>query len=287
MFASITALAAVHMGQKNGRGPSPRLWACVNGQELAPDGYSNGRYAGDNFLNFGALEPATAGSTSYGAHGGYGAYLDTATSASSIKQRADDFGGIRLAAGAVDNHEAWLASGGNTGALGKVSDDDDAPRLLIFEASVALGQIGDNGGACFVGLSAPGGAAANRKADNTGVLGAGACIGFDTVHSDGDSVNFVYRSAAGAQKVLASGIAIPKVGEQLKLGFVFDPKSCGSQRIRIFVNNAEAIDKVTSKQLSDADFPSSEWLGFLAGVKNGTATASSLDCHWWHFFQAG
>ncbi|MEM9354591.1 MAG: hypothetical protein AAGB04_00115 [Pseudomonadota bacterium] len=283
----VSTLLTIHQGQNNGRFLSPRLWSNVSGQDIAPDGYSNGRSFGDNFLNFGALQPSAGGTASYNAHGGYGAYVDTATDAGSIVQRADDYGGLRLSTGAVDNHETWLSSGGNVGALGRISDAAGEQKMLIFEISIAVGQIADNGGAMFAGLAAPGAAAANAKADNTGVMGAGAYIGFDTVHADGDKVSFVYKAAGESAVTLIDSVAALTASTQMKLGFIFAPRRKASERIRIFVDNIEQATKVNESAIATATFPNAEWMSMLAGLKNGSASASTLDVHWWEFFQEG
>lgn len=278
MFLLPSSLYTIHQGQANGVGPSPRVWSNVIGQESSPDGFTNGRYVGDNFLNFGQVAAAADN------HQGYGAYVDTGNT---IKQLADDNGGVQFATDATDNDESWLTTGGNFGALGRISDATGEDKLTIFEASVTLGQIGDNGGAPFVGLAAPGSAVADSKVDDTGALGMGHYIGFDGVHADGDAINFVYKAAGETAQTLISGIHVPVAGTKVKLGFVYDPRFKDSEKIKVYVDNVENATKVTSTLIAADEFPDAEWLAFLIGIKNGGAVASTLECNWWHFFQAG
>jgi len=278
------SLFVVHQGQTGGRGLSPRLWGKVlGGQGLSPDGLSNGYSFADDFMNFGAVAPAVSGATE-GVTGGYGYYVDTATTANSITQVADAVGGvIRLASTATDNHETWLTSGGNTGVLGVISDTAGADKLLIFEARVRFTQVGNTYNA-FVGLSE------EALADNDTVTDAGALaskdlIGFSVLEADGDALNFVYRKAGQTAQTAIAGVQALTAATWYKVGFVYDPTALTANRIRVFVDNVEHATKVTGTNIAAATFPDGEELAFLAGVKNGTASANSIDIDWWAFYQ--
>lgn len=282
------ALFTIHQGKSGGRGLSPRLWTKASGQMLSPDGGSNAVFMGDDFLNFSGFSPAIAGTTALPsatvpAPNGYGLYLDTATSACSIANVPAEVGGVvQLATGATDNHEAWLASGGNTGTLGVVSDTAADAKLLIFEARVRFTQVSDNGGAIFVGLAEPGTAAANAKVDDTGVMVDKDFIGFNTVHANGDLLSINYKKAGQTQQAVGSGTAIV-AARWYKLGFIYDPTD--AVKIKFFVDNIEQAVGLNASNIAAATFPDGERLAFLAGVKTGAAAAVSLDIDWWAFYQ--
>lgn len=290
LFAN--ALYTLHQGQSGGRGLSPRLWGKAYGQMLSPDGASNAFMIGDDFLNFGGHSPAIDGTTALPSAtipgpNGYGVYTDTTTSACSIAPIATASGGVcRIATGATDNHEAWLTAMGNLGVFGAISDTAGSDKLTIFEARVRVGQVANNGGAFFLGLAEEGLAAADTKADDTGVMASKDFIGFNTIHSDGDLLSINYRKAGADQQSVGSGSALT-ASTWTKLGFVYDPKEVASKRIKFFIDNVEQSDYVTGDNIAASTFPDGEELVFLAGIKNGGAAASTLDIDWWQFFQAG
>jgi hypothetical protein len=282
------ALLTIHQGKSGGRGMSPRLWARASGQMLSPDGASNAIFAADDFTNFGGFSPAISGTTTLPSAtvpgvNGYGLYLDTATSACSIANVPAEVGGvIRLATGATDNHEAWLAGQGNTGTLGVISDTPANAKLMIFEARVRFTQVSNDGGAIFVGLAEPGTAANSAKVDDTGVMSDKDFIGFNTIQADGDLLSINYKKAGQTQQAVGSGTAIV-AAKYYKLGFVYDPLD--SKKIKFFIDNVELADGVSAANIAAATFPDGERLTFLAGIKNGAAAATSLDIDWWAFYQ--
>jgi len=273
-------IMATHMGQAGGRGLSPRLWAAARGSGLAPDGFGNAFSSADDFDNFGAIAPAISGTTA-GVSGGYGYYVDTATSACSITQIATEVGGvIRFATGATDNHEAWLSSGGNTGVLGKIDDSD--PKKLIFETRVRFGQVASMN--AFIGLAEEGLAAANTITD-AGALADKDFIGFAVDEADSDALDFIYRKAGQTLQTKITGLQALVANTWYKLGFVFDPAEPESRRIKVFVNNVENATMVTATEIAAATFPDAEELAFLAGIKNGAASALTMDVDWRAFHQ--
>jgi hypothetical protein len=266
----------------------------VAAQAMSPDGGSNGVFVMEDFLNFSGFSPAISGttalpSTTVPGPNGYGLYLDTATSACSIANLATESSGVvRLATGATDNHEAWLAGQGNSGNLGMISDTPADARLMIFEARVRFGQVSDNGGAIFIGLAEAGTAANSAKVDDTGVMADRDFIGFNTIQADGDLLSINYRRSGQAQQAVGSGTAIV-AATWYKLGFIYDPRAPIAERIKFYINNVELADKVTGAStgtgIAATTFPDGERLGFLAGIKNGSAAATNMDIDWWAFYQ--
>ena len=274
----------MHRGQSGGRGLSPRLWDKAYGQGLSPDGLANAYCVGDDFLNFGAIAPAISGTTA-GVQNGYGYYVDTATTTSSIQQLATAVGGVlRFTLGATDNHEAWLTSGGNTGVLGVMSDTAGADKRLIFETRVRLGQIVTAG--MFIGLAEEGCAAADTMSD-TGVLADKDLFGFHVNESAASTLSFVYKKAGQTMQTPIASLTTMVADTWYKLGFIFDPLGRPSERIKIYVDNEENATRIAASSVALATFPDAEELAFLAGIKTATAGAKTMDLDWWNFWQAG
>lgn len=284
------ALFTIHQGKSGGRGLSPRLWALASGQMLSPDGMSNAVYIADDFLNFAGFAPATAGttalpSTTVPGPSGYGLYIDTGTAAGSINNLAtEDFGVCRIATPAQDNHESWLSAQGNLGTFGLLSTT--APKLTVFEARVRVSSAADDVASIFVGLGQSAFATADAKVDNTGVLADRNFIGFNTVHTNGGTAGTnallrgAYRRTGQTQANVTSNTLF--ANQWYKLGFVYDPTSA-SERLQFFIDNIR-VGAVTAADVALATLPNAR-MTFVAGVKNGSAAAASLDIDWWSFFQ--
>ncbi len=272
-------IMATHMGQVGGRGLSPRLWSHAMGSGLAPNGLDNAFSIADDFLNFAAVAPAIAGSTS-GFSSGYAVYVDTATSACSVRQIAADGGVVRIATGATDNHEAWLQSGGNTGTLGRINRA--APQKLIFETRVRFGQIASQN--AFIGLAEEGCAVADTITD-AGALVSKDFLGFHVAEAAAGTLTFMYRLAGQSAVTKIANLQALAANTWYKLGFVFDPTQPVSERIKVYVENVQNASMVTAAEIAAATFPDNQGLAFLAGVKNAAATALTLDLDWWAFHQ--
>ena len=284
MFIFPTTVLTTHVGQGDNEWLSPRLWQHVHGQSSSADGKQNGIFIGDDFANFGGHAPAISGtttlpSTTVTGPGGYGVFTSTTTTASSITQKAGAANIVRMSAGATIESAVWITSGGGTGNIGTISDASGAKKM-IFEARVSLAQIGNNGGAVFVGLAEEGLNAADTKA-NTGIMKDKDFIGFNTIDADGDSIDFIYRKEGEAQQTVISGVHVPVADTFVKLGFVYNPAWDSAKKIRIFVDNVEQSTYVTGTNIAASTFPDGEFLSFLAGIQNGDTTAAHLDMDWW------
>jgi hypothetical protein len=269
---------------------SPAIWNDALGSALPADGINGGVLAGDDFTNFAGWSPAIGGAVVIPAAaeqsaGGYAIYTDTATSASSVAAKSAAVNTCRMATGGTDNHEVWLTTGSNLGALGSITDTAGSERFMAFEAVFSVGQIAANTGAAFVGLAEPGLAAADTKANDTGVLASKDLIGFDTVQADPSLLNVVYRKAGQALVTVEAAAATLVADTLVNVGIVYNPKSKPSEKIRFYINN-EVVAVASATNIATATFPDGELLAFLAGIKTGAASAAYLDLKKWRFFQS-
>jgi hypothetical protein len=252
---------------------------------MAADGQKRLVLAGDDFMSFHGLLTSTAGDY----EGGYKSYQD---SGNTISQVADKKGGVlKLYLDATDNDEAWLQSCGSSGVLGAISDTAGDDHLTVFECRFQISSVADDVAATFLGLAEEGCAAADTKVDNTGVLADKDYIGFNTVHTNSGTagtnaaMNFVYRKSGQTAQTKIATLQTLVANTWYKMGFVYDPLEPTSRRITVYVDNVEQSTYVTGTNIATATFPDAEEMAFLAGLKAGSAAASSLLIDWWAFGQ--
>lgn len=283
MFSLLAnALYTIHRGQGDGRGLSPDLWALARGQMLSPDGADNAYTDGDDFLRFGTIAPANGGTTG-GFSQGYAYYVDTTTAACSVQQIATEVGGvIRFATSAQDNYDANIQAGGTAGVFGKVDSTDY--KMLIFETRVRFTQVGNTYN-WFVGLSEEGCAVTDGVFTDAGAMADKDRLGFWVLEADGDALVFGYKKAGQTiQSLFTTAIS---AATWYKLGFILNPKAPPSKRIAAYINNVEQGTYITDTLIAAATFPNGEEMSFLAGLKNQTTSAQSVDMDWWAAFQNG
>lgn len=272
------ALFTNHLGQSGGRSLSPRIWTKFYGQGGSPDGAANAYGAADDFLSFNGTVSANVGTYS-SQGGGYRSYEDTGNSISTI---ATEVGGVlRITTDGTDNDESWLCAGGATNVQGKVSSTGG--RMLAFEARIRLGQAVTQN--MFIGLTEEGCAAADFITD-AGAMGDKDLLGFWILEGASTSLRFGYRKQGSALQALATAATI-SASTWYKVGFLYSPSEVESKRIKFFLDNVEQSTYVTQTQLAASLFPSGEELNFLAGVKNGAASATALDIDWYQVAQDG
>lgn len=277
------ALYTMHQGQSGGRGISPRLWAKAKGMMLSPDGFQNAFSDGDDFVRFGTIAPGASGTTG-GFYNGYAYYVDTSTNVCSIQQIATEVGGvIRFQSSADDNDDANLQAGGTAGVFGKV--DNTNLKMLIFETRVRFTQVGNTYN-WFVGFSEEGCSATDGVFTDAGAMADKDRLGFWVLEADGDALVYGYKKAGQTIQSLGTAIAI-SAATWYKLGFILDPEAPPSQRIAFYVNNEDQGTYVTDTLIAAATFPNGEEMSFLAGIKNQTTSAQSVDMDWWYAFQNG
>lgn len=277
----VPQLLTGHRGQ-NTSGLSPRLWAKVYGSVMAADGADRLVFVGDDFLS----PHSTNSHTEVISDVAYTAAID---SGDTIVALADEDGGvIALTTAATDNNEVWMQSGDGTSVLGKISDAAGSDFLTVFECRVKKSSIADNVAAVFCGLAEEGCAAEDSKTDDDGIMADKDYIGFDSVHADGDAINFVYRLSGATAVEKISDVHSPDADDFVKLGFVYDPEAKASERIKVFVNNVEQSTYVTATNIatsSGSAFPDGEEMAALFGIKNGDSTAAEFAIDWWAFAQ--
>lgn len=291
-FVQAQQLLSLHRGafRANQGFLSPEIWHQALGNSLPADGNMGGIYAGDDFVNFHALAPAISGtttlpSTTVPAPLGYGIYLDTATSACAITSKSGAMNTCRMSVGATDNHEAWMTSGGNIGALGRFSCTAGQERFAAFEVIFSVPQIGANNGCIFLGMAEPGLAAANTKVDDTGVMVDKDFIGFNTVQATPDQLDIIFKEEGSTQQTVLANALTMAVDTLYNAGFVYNPKWPPSKRFRFYINNTELDYYISDAQMAASTFPNAVMMAFLAGLKTGSATAAHLDIKRWRFFQ--
>lgn len=279
MFGFLPHQFFVHHEGQNTSGLSPRLWRRVSQALMDGAGQTRLILTGDDFMCAKSHDTSTV----LNSECSYTSYIDTGNTLTNL---ADERGGV-LALGGMDadNDECWLASGDATSVLGAISDTAGADFITAFECRIKKGNIANDVSAIFCGLAEEGLAAAETKADGTGVFAAKDCIGFDNVHADGDAINFIYQKAGQTLVTKIAAVHVPVADTFVKLGFLYDPFAPAAKRIKVFVNNVEQTTYVTAANIATATFPDGEELGFLFGQKKGAATEAEVAIDWWAFAQ--
>lgn len=279
MFLPVNALFTSHVGQAGGRGLSPRLWTKVAGQALAPDGAAEGFVLYDDFLNFGDVAPGAGGATT-GVMGGWGYYVDTTTSAASIRQLGTDPGGVvQLATPATADYEATLTSGGGRGVLGPIGGSN--AKLTIFEVRFRTTTVTKN---FFIGLTQAGVNATDGVITDAGALADIAAVGFFALEASPTTLAFGYRATGQAAQTPIASLATLAANTWYKVGFVFDPSEPSSSRLKVFLDNVQNATMLTADQIGAATFPAGVNLAATVNLKNATA-AATLDVDWVAFYQ--
>ena len=266
-----------HGGDTTGNGPSPALWNRADVIEALahPD---RAYHAFDDFVSFNGLLTTTVGDYT-GQAGGYYSYQDASNT---ITQIATEVGGvISIATDATDNDESWLQLGGSTGVFGKIAST--AGKLLIFEARFRISTIASRN--MFIGLAEEGFAVADAITDAGAMVTSKDFIGFRSLEGDANGLDTVYQKASQTTGVVKDDAKTLVASTWYKVGFVFDPNRV-SDAIRFYIDGVKQPDVVASSVLDDATFPDGEEMTFVAGVKNGTTTATVLDLDWFRLFQA-
>lgn len=287
MFGFLPHGLYVNHQNEDTTGMSPKLWGRLSSAitQRSPDGASRLILEGDSFTNVIAQNSSTEIVTGQQVYHGY---IDTSNTFTGVT--GVNGGAIELNTDATDNDEIWMSTGAATTGptLGAISDAAGSAFMTAFEIRCKKSSVADNVTAMFAGLAEEGLAAADTKVDNTGVLADKDLIGFDNVHADGDAVNFVYRLAGQNLVTKISAVATLTADTFVKLGFIYDPFAQASERITVYVDNSPSTTFVTASDISTSTgdaFPDGENLAFLAGHKNGAATAGILTIDWWAYAQ--
>lgn len=258
-------------------GPSPLLW-----QKAVPEAAildpTRGRHIFEDFLAFNGLLTSTTGD--YTGVVGYSSYQDTSDT---ILQIATDLNGVvEIATDTTDNDEAWLQAGGSAGVHCKI--DSSNGKKMIFECRFKCDTIASRN--VFIGLAEEGFAAADAITDAGAMVTTKDFIGFRSLEGDAAGLDTVYQKASQTTQVVKDDAHTLVADTYVRAGFIFDPSYRASKAIRFFIDGVELADGVALSALDDATFPDGEEMSFVAGVKNGTTTATKLYIDWWRFWQA-
>lgn len=255
--------------ETTGRGLSANLWErwrsrTRNANDLTEDGIQH--YT--DFCNFGV-----ASGTNYA---GWGVHLDTGNT---IREIATEVGGVvRFSTDDTDNDSCELCSGGNGTTAGTlVKIPSSAGDVVIFECRWRPSQV-TNTYCAFVGVTEEGTAVDDGMFSDAGATADKDKIGFQVLEADGDALEFIYKKAGQTAQV-TSGLKAIAANTWYRLGFVYDPNLPTATRLRVYIDNAH-VASITGASIAAATFPSSEELAIAAGLKNGSAAASSFDVDW-------
>jgi hypothetical protein len=281
-FLYPSSLAVMPRGQ-SGTGPSPGIWDRVVRSRF---GAAGGKLVGDDFDYF---QIQTAGK--YHGEMPYTGYIDTSNTIAQLAT-GGNLGVVSLLTDATDNDEVWLSPGSATSVLGSINHASGTRGLVAFEARFRVGSVADDVTAIFLGLGEEGLAAADTKADNTGVLADKDYIGFNSVHTNSGTagtnakLNFVYNEASGSGPITKIATVQTMVAATFyKVGFVYDPNAVPAKRISVYVDGVEQSTYVTDAAITTStDFPDGEELNPLFGMKNGSGAIGSLDLDWFYAY---
>lgn len=268
-----SAFLTPHLGQSRGRLASHRIWSRLGSSTLGgPDGQAAAFVHADDFGNFGSVAPAISGAVS-ATNLGYRCYTDTATTTSSISQRADEDGVIRLACGATANHGVVIAQNNDVGSLGQIKASGGP--VVAFEARVRFGQVANIGAA--LGLFAPGIAAVDALS-TTGLTKATDFVGF-ILTDNGAKVKFAYRPDSGGSAQLLAGWEMNVTADTwYKLGFVVRPQE-EAEFLTVLVNS-QIVGYLDAAICGGANFPHSTPLLAAAALKAYAGSAVTMDMDW-------
>lgn len=252
---------------------SPKIWSQVQRAALTPDGHAPSRFIYDDFDCFVAGEAVTSNAATYvSSSGAWTSYEDTGGTIAQIA--TDENGVVVLTTDADDNQENWLGRGSATSVCGLISDTAGDDKFMAYECKFKTSAVVGN---LFVGLTEEGLAAADTITD-AGAMADKDLIGFYALEGAPTTLKFGYKKAGQTIQDVATVKTIA-ADTYYNVGFIYDPAADPTQRIRVYVDNAEVVAaRVTATNIAAATFPDGEELNLLFGHKNVTdITALSLD----------
>lgn len=259
---------------------SPALWFDCPEDEIIKGLRSGVRYF-DDFINADDED---------GADSSYLRYIDTgntirALTADTTALATGSRGGVlRLATDATDNDSPIIQyQSANGAAPFLIGNTSGAAWPLWFEARIRKASITDNQAAFFCGLAQVGAAANDGLLeDNSGdLVNSISAIGFRVLHDNGEELDFAYQDAGQTAPTEAiANITAMVASTWIKVGFKYTPMDDAAKQIKIFVNNQCQATYITTANIDAATFPENDPMTFVLGLKNGEATATSLDIDW-------
>lgn len=254
-------------------GPSPALWQRYVPLSGALSGL--GFYHYDDFANAGG--PVTSNV------GGWAGYKSFEDNSCSLAVRDAFPRALRFATTTTDNIEVNLQGAYSAGSQVRITDTAADAKVVIFEASVAVGQISNTYNA-FVGLAEPALAANDGFFSDAAAIADKDYIGFYIGEADGDKWSFGYNLAGQTDVIKIASVAVPVAATFAKLGFVYDPLAEDAKKIAVFVDGVEQTTYVTATNIATATgsaFPDAQGLSMFASLKNGENVAKTMDLKFW------
>lgn len=286
-FLTPSALYVGHNGQWTSRNPSPRIWNRLATQAMNPDGSGAGYGSHEDFLGFG-IGTVVASNVAYyqGDAGGYKAYEDTSQTVLPVETESG--GVIKMTLAATDNVEIAMQLGmaaATTSAPYKVTSG--AVKPLYYEVCFRPTAAASDFDSCalYAGLGSVNIPANSAIVDDTMAFAAGTgFLGFHTV--DG-TPRCTYKAASQTAATITLSSTALVTATWYQFGFYCEPTGQGpaSQRVHLFWQGDEIATYITDTNIAAATFPTGVALSPVMGIKNGDATARSLEFDWFRVWQ--
>ena len=254
--------------------PTPELWRLCP-IEAIKAGRIRGWHLWDDFISVPNLTDQTTASQTYG-------WTVYGEATSSIKQIADEVGGVIAITGTDDNESVAMTSGGNTGGFLKF----DLLHRVWFEARFKVSAVTNTLSGFFVGVTEEGlaGADALIAADTT--FANVDYVGFLCPEADGNVCEPVFNKTDGTDVVMEADAHALAVDEYIKAGFLWDPTNRQDRFLEIFFDGTketqEAYDTVGNKANTISDttnFPGDQEMAVTV-FGEAAATSRTLELDW-------
>lgn len=238
------------------------------------DGQDDGVYVDDDFTNFGIGATDKLGQYLY--------YIDTSNTVTQLA--TEPTGVVSLVTDATDNDAPILQMAGGTGVNCKIVSGTSLD--LWWEARIRVGATLTEQ-AVFVGLAEEGCAADNGlisdnpDTDIATVMADKDYIGFASFTNAAPKLAFAYKKAGGTDQVIVASAHTLVASTWVKVGMHYN---ANIDRITAYVNG-QSVGYFDVSDAGTTNFPSGEEMCLVAGFKNGSAGARSLDLDWWSICQ--
>lgn len=291
------------------RGPSPQLWAWLDGGNAGvPDFLQDprlGMYIFDDFKSVG-LSPASGSAANFNADTNWYAFLDTN---GAITDSGIAGGGIHLAASTTAHQGVALGSLTNSAQIITSTGAYQGRLAFEFRAQLSSASVAASIDDAFCGLVDASGLPASAvpiTATGGTLATAPGFIGFHKRGgaTNGTDWNFVYNVAGGTpvyatnlQNLITTVTGVAPVGGTFyKLGFIYDPGALtqiiysastgqtlgvyAKPYIKVYVNGVAATAFLTSTNVAGTSFPTTLMGPSIAFKQQSTTAAVNCDFDW-------
>lgn len=231
----------------------------------------------EHFASFQGYAPAIAGAVT-GLANGFGIYVDTATTASTVTQIAHEDGVIEMLAGATNHHECSIQAGGATGAFFSIPAAR-AGYVRGFEARVRVPSthLSVNQGA-FVGVATAGAAGADFLVNTTMAVKNENMIGFHFPVGATNAIRPICRKVGVAVVDTIGSVKTYTPGDWVKLGFIYNRRAQSVESLSFYVDNV-LVASVTQADV-DSTYPVDALMSPILAVKTLNTTGARFQCDW-------